>query len=139
MKVYDLKEKTEKDVVAGVGGFDLSADGKKILYMMSGKPMLQAAAAGGSGKAAVTKGMEHWVDLRAEWGQVLRDAWRLNRQYFNDPTMHGVDWDAVYEHYAPMIADCANREDVEFVIGEVISELNCGHAYIPGGAGLRAR
>jgi len=71
---------------------------------------------------------------RAEWKQVFHDAWRIYRDFFYDPHMHGVDWPAVREHYGKMLEDCVSREDVSFLIREMISELNVGHAYYWGGS-----
>jgi tricorn protease len=57
------------------------------------------------------------------------DAWRIERDYFYDPSMHGVDWLAVRKHYETMLDDCVSREDVGYVISEMIAEINVGHAY----------
>lgn len=64
---------------------------------------------------------------------MFNEAWRVQRDYFYDPNMHGVDWPGMRERYGRMIEDCVSREDVDFVIGEMISELNVGHAYVRGG------
>ena len=69
------------------------------------------------------------IDPRTEWKQVLCDAWRLQRDFFYDPNMHGVDWPAADSHYSAMLEDCVSRRDVSFLIREMISELNVGHAY----------
>jgi tricorn protease len=61
------------------------------------------------------------------------EAWRIERDFFYDPNMHGVDWKKVGAEYAKMLPDCANRADVGYVISEMISELNVGHAYYGGG------
>ena len=74
-------------------------------------------------------GMSATIDPRAEWRQVFTDAWRIQRDYFYVANMHGVDWPAVREQYAKMLADCVSRDDVGFVIAEMIAELNIGHAY----------
>ena len=78
-------------------------------------------------------GMEWDVDPRAEWRQIFHDAWRLMRDFFYDPHMHGVDWAAVRAQYEAMLGDCASREELSYVIKEMISELNVGHAYYSGG------
>lgn len=67
---------------------------------------------------------------------MLREAWRLQRDYFYDPTMHGVDWPQIYERYKVVLEDCTSREDVQYVIGEMISELNVGHTYARTGGDL---
>ena len=72
------------------------------------------------------------VDPRAEWRQIFTDSWRLMRDFFYVPNMHGVNWGKVRDHYGAMIDDCATREDVNWVISEMISELNIGHAYLSG-------
>ncbi len=134
LKVFDpaADKKEEKTVVDGVGAFDITADGKKLLAYKSGKSMAVVEPASGQdmSKPVVIGGMLASVDPRAEWKQIFTDAWRLERDFFYDPNMHGVDWPKMRDHYGPMIDDCASRQDVGYVIGELISELNVGHAYV---------
>jgi tricorn protease len=73
------------------------------------------------------------IDPREEWQQLFVEAWRLQRDYFYVDNMHGVDWPAVRAHYEKMLDDCVTREDLSYVIREMISELNIGHAYYFGG------
>lgn len=135
IKLFDLNdEKREEKVVAsGAGEFDISADGKKLLVIRGNTASIQDAAPGASGETVVTSGMTAMIDPRAEWKQIFIDAWRIQRDFFYDPNMHGVDWKAMRDHYLPMLEDCVSREDVSFVIGEMIAELNVGHAYYMGG------
>ncbi|MGI6301274.1 MAG: PDZ domain-containing protein [Verrucomicrobiota bacterium] len=70
------------------------------------------------------------IDPRVEWRQLFRDTWRIVRDFFYDPNMHGVDWAGVYAQYAELLDECASREDVQYLIGEMIAELNVGHAYL---------
>jgi tricorn protease len=129
----DDDDRAEKTVASGAGAFDISANGKKLLVLRGTSATIQNASAGASGKPVPTTGMTTRIDPRVEWGQILKDAWRIQRDFFYDPDMHGVDWPAVYEQYAALIPYCANREDVSFLIGEMIGELNVGHAYYWGG------
>ncbi|MHC5010487.1 MAG: S41 family peptidase, partial [Planctomycetota bacterium] len=133
--LFDLEDekRQEKDVASGASDFLLSADGKRLLVVRGTTGTIQPASAGSSGKPVVTAGMTVWIDPRAEWQQILRDAWRIERDYFYDPHMHGVDWDAAYEHYAAMLPDCVTRDDVGILIRELIGELNVGHAYYRSG------
>jgi len=134
IKLFDLTdEKKEEKSVASGGSFELSADGKKILITRGGGATIQDAAAGASGKPVVTAAMTASVDPRAEWKQIFTDAWRIERDYFYDPGMHGVDWKATREQYGKMVDDAASRDDLSFIIAEMISELNVGHAYYSGG------
>ncbi len=128
----DDKEK-EKTVVSGVSGSAMSADGKKLL-VVSDKTwaIIDTKADQKMDSPLATSGMRAEVDPREEWRQMFYEAWRLQRDYFYAPNMHGVDWNAVRKQYEPMLKDCASREDLSFVIGEMIGELSVGHAYYWG-------
>jgi tricorn protease len=73
------------------------------------------------------------VDPSAEWHQMFNDAWRVERDYFYDPGMHGVDWNTMRSRYGKLIDDAVSRWDVSFVLGELIGELNSSHTYVQGG------
>lgn len=131
---YDLEEREEKAVLADVDGARLSGDGQKVLVnrkqdyaLLDLKPDQKFEKKLPTGELMMT------VDPRAEWQQIFNDAWRLERDMFYDPGMHGVDWKAQKARYGKLLQDCVTREDVNFVIGELISELNASHAYRGGG------
>jgi len=132
IKIFDLNdEKKEEGVVsAGAMGFELSADGKKILIVRGDAVSVVEASAGGKSTSVPTNGMTVSIDPRAEWKQIVNDTWRQFRDYFYEAGMHNVDWPAVKEHYLAMVDDAATREDVAFIQAELVSELNIGHAYI---------
>lgn len=135
LQILDLEDDDheEKKIVEGIGGYHLSADGEKVLYLKGGKAMIADASADADGTAVVTDGMDAMIAPRDEWAQLFHDAWRIQRDFFYDAGMHGVDWDGVRKQYLPMLADCVTRQDVSYVIREMISELNVGHAYYWGG------
>ncbi|HSM14922.1 MAG TPA: PDZ domain-containing protein, partial [Thermoanaerobaculia bacterium] len=119
-----------KTVVEGVDGFRTSADGKRLLAAKDDSLFLLDSKAEQKLEDAVAlDGLVATVDPRAEWRQVFEEAWRLERDFFYDPGMHGLDWRAVHDQYLAMLPDCSTREDVGFVIAEMIAELNVGHAY----------
>ncbi len=131
---YDLEEREEKAVLGDLDGALLSGDGKKALVrrkqeyaLIDLKPDQKFEKKLPTGELMMT------VDPPAEWQQLYNDAWRLERDMFYDPGMHGVDWPAMRARYAKLLKDCVTREDVNFVIGELISELNASHAYRGGG------
>ena len=68
-----------------------------------------------------------------EWKQIFNDTWRLERDYFYDPNMHGVDWFALRARYGALIEQANSRTDVNFILGELIGELNASHTYRGGG------
>jgi len=136
IKLYDISEFEDgaKNVIAGIGGYAISSDGKKLLVQgPSGGAIVKAASGQSLAKPLDTSSMDSKINPAKEWAQLLRDAWRIQRDFFYDPNMHGVDWDKVLTHYAAMLPDCTTREDVSYLIGEMISELNVGHAYYFGG------
>jgi tricorn protease-like protein/C-terminal processing protease CtpA/Prc len=137
VKLVDLSgdEIEEKTVVAGAQMVDISGDGKKILLAGQGNQWKIADAKPGQTMSGSIQpsGLRKRVEPREEWRQLVQDAWRRHRDFFYVENMHGVDWDAVYDHYSQMVDHAASREDVGFIIGEMISELNVGHAYYWGG------
>ncbi len=132
IRVFDYKtrEGKEEGVTAG-GGFQLSADGKKLLVGRGGSAVIVDATAGGGRAQTVSpSGLNVTINPRNEWRQIFTDAWRITRDYFYEPTMHGVDWEGIKAHYGAMLDDISSREDLNWIISEMISELNVGHAYL---------
>ncbi len=137
--IFDLedKDKEEKTVVDGAGMFVMSSDGKKLLVRKDSTwAIVDAKADQKLDKPLTMKNLFTMVDRRAEWRQMFVDAWRIERDFFYDPNMHGVDWPMIGTHYVAMLTDCSSREDLTYVIGEMISELNVGHAYARSGGDL---
>ena len=115
-------------------GFVLSADGKKLLvWRDESAAIVKLAADQKMDKPLRLAEMEMLVDPKAEWRLLFNDAWRFQRDFFYDPRMHGVDWDAMRAQYGALIDDAVTRWDVNYVIGELIGELNASHSYRGGG------
>jgi len=136
LRQYDMNERKADDFMSGVSSYTISADGKKLLYRAgqnwgivstTGKP------SAGAGRIDVST-MEVQVDPPAEWDQIFNEAWRINRDFFYDPYMHGLDWEAVRIQYAQWIPDVYHRSDLNYVIGEMLGELSVGHSRVGGGA-----
>ncbi len=123
-------DRAEKKVLEGVRAFELSADGTSALVVTrAGMGVVKAAASQSIKSPVPTDAMTASVNPREEWRQMFNDSWRIFRDYFYQESMHGVNWTAVRDHYAPLVNDCAVRDDLTFLIDEMISELNVGHAY----------
>jgi tricorn protease len=132
LQLFDLndKKREEKKIADDRGNFTLSADGKKLLVRQGRATHIVDAAADQKLTDAVPlDGMDTTISPREEWANVFNEAWRVQRDFFYDPKMHGVDWPAIRKQYAAMLDDCVSRRDVSFLIAEMISELNVGHAY----------
>ncbi len=137
--LFDLADEKAKEklVLEGASEFSMSADRKKLLvYLDDEMAIIDSAVDQEVSSKISTDGMETVIEPQAEWLQVFTDAWRIERDFFYDPTMHGVDWPAVKDRYQHLLKDATSRNDVGFIIGEMISELNVGHAYYrPGEEG----
>lgn len=132
--VYDLNTQKETEV-GDINGYTISADMKKMMCVANGSYYIIDIP---SGKATLETAlnlsdMKVLVDRKAEWNQIYNECWRQMRDFFYDPNMHGVDWDAMKKNYAALVPHVNNRTDLTYIIGELIGELNCGHAYVGGG------
>ncbi len=131
---FDLVEREEKTVLDDADAFEVTADGKKMLVEQKDKyAILEIKAAQKFEKPIVTADMEAPVDPRSEWRQMFADAYRFQRDYFYDPSLHGVDWTGMRQRYGKLLDDAMTRWDVDFVLGEFIGELNASHTYYGGG------
>jgi len=135
---FQMDQRKEETLADGVDRFLLSADRKKVLYHAS-KAWAIADAGGKIDPAATAEhalpldAVRLHVDPPAEWAQMLREAWRIERDYFYDPGMHGADWPAVWDEYAAFLPDLAARSDLNRVLGWLGSELTVGHLFVGGG------
>jgi len=132
---FDLKDRKEKTVISGIDTYDLSANGKKVIYRSKstyGIIDLAEKKKVGDGKIATNK-IKTWINPREEWRQIFNEAWRIERDFFYDSNMHGLDWKAIKKRYKAMLPYVVSREDLNYVIGEMIAELNASHSYIGGG------
>ncbi|MFH1748835.1 MAG: S41 family peptidase [Planctomycetota bacterium] len=140
IKLFDITDdkKEVKTVVSGAGSFDITADGKKLM-VRTGRSFAIIDAKPGQklSQKVPMDGMTSVIEPRAEWQQLFNDVWRIERDFFYVENMHGVDWPAARKQYARMLDDCISREDVAYVMAEMISELNIGHAYYRSGPGDR--
>ncbi len=131
---YDLKECDETEL-GNIGGYELSADRKKMLVAAHGKYAIIDTPRGkvDMKDALDLSGMEVFLNRRAEWTQIFNECWRQMREFFYVPNMHGVDWAAMRERYGALVPYVNHRADLTYIIGEMVGELNTGHTYVGGG------
>ncbi len=131
---YDLEEREEKTVLGDIDGYRLSADHQKILAWKDRDfSIVDLKQDQNMEKKLRTADLEMALDPQAEWKQIFNEAWRLYRDFFYDEGMHGVDWETMRERYAILLRDVVSRWDLNYVIGELIAELNSSHTYRSGG------
>lgn len=131
---WSLEERKEETVLEDVENFALSAKGEHLLYFAEGAAGVVAAAPGQNKDAGLALGqMSARIEPRAEWAQIYREAWRLQRDFFYDEGLHGVDWPALGARYERLLPYVASRDDLDVVLGDLIGELCSSHAYVEPG------
>ena len=133
-KVYDLENREEKNVVDG-GSMSVEPGSRKALVSSAGRLYVMNIPSGSVGldNPVDLSHMQIKVDYAQEWPQIFDEAWRAYRDGFYLENMHGVDWKAIKQKYAVLLPYVKTRLDLNYVIGEMIGELNCGHAYVNPG------
>jgi len=132
---YSLEDRKET-VLGDVISYQISFDGKKMLvkidkdYSIIDLPKDKLET---KDHKLELKGLDVMADRRAEWKQIYNEGWRQMRDFFYSPTMNGVDWKAMHDKYAALLPFVNHRNDLTYLIGELIGELNNGHAYVAGG------
>jgi tricorn protease len=135
------KEIGPKPLVPGVGGYELSRDGTRLLVAKDGKLFAAPAAMPGAmplDKAVDLSGWSFVVEPREEWRQMFREAWRLERDYFYDRNMHAVDWPAMLAKYEPLVDRVRDRGELSNLIAQMVAELSALHIFVYGGDLRRA-
>ncbi len=131
---YSFKERKET-VLGKVNNYEITADGKKMLvkidkeYAVIDLPKDKLEI---KDKVKMS-GFDLMLDRHAEWSQIYNEAWRQMRDFFYAPNMNGVNWPAMRDKYAALLPFVNHRNDLTYLLGEMIGELNNGHAYVGGG------
>ncbi|PYI89142.1 MAG: protease [Verrucomicrobia bacterium] len=138
---YSLEDRKE-NVLGDVNGYQISADGKKMLvkikkdYAIIDLPKDKLETKDektGKDYKLKLEGLDMQLDRHAEWNQIYFEAWRQMRDFFFSPTMNGIDWKAMRDKYAALVPFVNHRNDLTYLLGELIGELNNGHTYVGGG------
>ncbi len=132
LKLYNIDDRKEDTIVDSVQGYDLSSDGQKILANIGRNYSLLGVKPGQkpADSFLALDSMEMKIDPKVEWAQEFTDAWRILRDWFYDPNMHGNDWNAIREQYGQLVPFVAHRADLDYILGEVAGEMNSGHVYV---------
>jgi tricorn protease len=134
---YQLRERKAAPYLEGVRSYTLSADTKRMLYHADGNRWgivpTDRPTPPRVGDGAIDVGsLEAMVDPRAEWEQIFRETWRIERDFFYDASMHGADWPALNEKYRTLLPYVAHRADLGYLIASLAGELVVGHSYLLG-------
>lgn len=135
LHLYNLKKQKGSLIMGGVRMSVLAAGGKHVLYNERGDfgiVPLKPGQKPGTGKLDLD-GLSLKIDPRAEWEQIFVDGWRVFRDWFYAENLHGVDWEAVRAKYATLLPYVSHRADLDYIFGEMVGEVNVGHAYVNWG------
>lgn len=138
LHVYDIDKRKDDVVAEDVDAYSLSADGKRVLVKQgNGYKVIDAkkdALKDSDSVHALDLGhMRILVDPKKEWAEMFENAWRLERDMFFNEKMNGVDWQAVHDNYVKLLPTLGSREDLNYLIGEMIGEMSNSHTYVGGG------
>ncbi len=126
LMIYTLKDKEEKELME-VNFFELSSDKKKIIYKNKDNYGIAEVGVKPEKDNLKTEQIEIKINPTQEWSNIFNEAWRVNRDYFYDPGMHGCDWNAMKEKYSVFLKDISCRSDLYRVMQWMFSELSVGH------------
>jgi len=135
LMTFNLKDRKESNL-GDFFNYEISADTKKMLVGGNGKYGVIDLPKGG--KIDVKdwvdlSNMKLMVDLKAEWAQIYRESWRQMKYFLYAPNMQGLNWDNIQKKYEPLLSYVNNRNDLNYIIGEMIGEISIGHSYVSGG------
>ncbi len=141
LHVFDLQKRKDSVLVSPLDDYALSADGTKVLYNSEKNYYIIKALPGGSDDTPSTPDakpldlseMQAEIDPVAEWHEMFHQAWRIERDFFYNQKMNGKDWKAIGAKYAKLLPEMGCREDLNYLIGEMIGELQNSHTYVGGG------
>jgi tricorn protease len=138
LQVFSLKERKLSALVDEADEFAISKDGAKVLVKKDATYTLvdvnaKAKDSKDAHKPVSTKDMMVDRVPAQEWAEIFDEVWRRYRDFFYVTNMHGYDWKALGDRYRALLPFVAHRSDLNYVLGEMVSELNVGHAYIEGG------
>ncbi len=131
---FDFKSGKERLVIKKVDAYKISGDGSTIIFKQGKKVgLVESSAKEAKGEFLNLSDLKMWYEPLAEWKQIYREAWRMERDFYYEPGMNGLNWTQIYDKYWPLVNRSVCRQDIRFVIGEMIGELGTSHTYVFGG------
>jgi len=131
---FSFKDRKQHIVIKGINDYKLSSKGTHIAYKRGRKiGIIKASERNSKGHELDFSDLNMRIVPEKEWNQIFNEAWRMERDFYYEPNMHGVNWKAMKEKYGKILEYASCRQDVGYLIGEMIGELNTSHTYVFGG------
>ncbi len=134
LRRFDFDEREAGRVFSGLRGYEMSASGSHVLVQRDDGGLAVGETDGRLRPDNLDlSGLRMHIDPRAEWAQIFDEGWRFQRDFFYADNLHGLDWEAVYERYRPLLEHVGRREDLNELMVEMIAEVHAGHNRVGGG------
>jgi tricorn protease len=132
---YNIADEKDEEIIDRVASVVPSADGKMVMYRSGNDYGIVKIAPNQKPDAGRLK-LDHLdmkIDPRKEWDQIYADGWRIFRDYFYVDNLHGIDWEGLKQQYSVLLPYVGHRADLDYILNEIVSEANAGHAYVDWG------
>ena len=131
---FSLDKRETTEVLSGIDGYVISANGEKILYKKGDSWLIGTAdeVKTSPGKTLNLSNLQAMVDPRAEYRQMYHETWRIERDFFYDPNHHGLDLAKAEKRYEPYLAGIGSRDELNYLFEEMLGEITVGHMFIRG-------
>jgi len=133
---FTTKDRKTEEILTRLESFGVSFNGEKLFYTQADNWFTIDASelkpGGSQGKPVNNHGMFATIDPRAEYAQMYRETWRIERDFFYDPHLHGLDLEKIEAKYQPYIAGIASRDEFTYLCDEMLGEIEVGHMFIRG-------
>jgi tricorn protease len=136
---FTTEKRQTEEVIRGLGGFNISANGEKLFYTRGDSWFMATIAelhAGSpdapQGKPVNNGAMFATMDPRAEFKQMYRETWHIERDFFYDPKLHGLDLKKIYAKYEPYVDGVTTRSEFTYLCNEMLGEIEVGHMFVRG-------
>ena len=133
---FTTESRKTEEVLTDLNNYGVSFNGEKLFYTQEDRWLTIAASdlkpGGSTGKPVNNHGMFATIDPRAEYAQMYRETWRIERDFFYDPHLHGLDLEKIETKYQPYVAGLASRHEFTYLCEEMLGEIEVGHMFIRG-------
>ena len=137
---FEMKTRKTEVILEGISSVDVSFNGEKMLYRQKGQWVIAPAekpsgapSKPGEGGPLKLDALEVYVDPHKEWSHMYHQVWRDERDFLYDPSLHGLNLQAIEKRYEPYLESVTSRDDLNYLFEEMLGEITIGHMFVGGG------